>query len=79
MQTVKIKVGGQYVENYKLPQGKTNVEIEVYDGLNKLTKTYNLEVERCNSNNNYLKRLEIKKNASENYELTPSFNKNVSE
>ena len=78
-QTVKIKVGNNYVETYDLPIGKTNVVIEVYDGTNKLTRTYNLEVERCNSNNTYLKRLEIKKDNSENYELTPQFNKNVSE
>ena len=80
-QKVKIKVGDNYIENgaYQLQQGKTKVMVEVYDGMNKLTKVYELEVERCKSNNNYLSSLTIKKNNGENYELDPEFDKTKQE
>ena len=77
-QTVKIKVDDKYIEDYKLPLGKTNVTIEVYDGMNKLTRTYNLEVERCKSNNTYLKELNISHN-NKTYDLYPDFNKKIQE
>ncbi len=80
-QKVKMRVGENYIENgnYSLPVGKTKVKLEVYDGMNKKTKEYELEVERCKNNNTYLKKLEIKKNENENYELDPEFNKQVQE
>ena len=73
-QSVKVKVEGQEVENYELSVGETQVRIEVYDGFNVLTRTYQVNVERSKSRNTYLKKLEI-----EGYELTPEFNKNTQE
>lgn len=73
-QTVKFKVFDEYFESYNLPTGKTEVQVEVYDGLGKLTKTYTIEIDRGKSNNNYLKSLVI-----DDYELDPIFNKYTQE
>ena len=82
-QSVKFKINGNYYESYYLPVGTTNVEVEVYDGLLKHTKTYNLEIERALSNNTYLESLVITngKEGAEKimYELTPTFEKHIQE
>lgn len=58
-QTTKILVNNELANNYKLPVGKTNVTVEVYDGMENKTKEYLVIVERCKSSNSYLKSLEI--------------------
>lgn len=73
-QTVKFKVGEEYVTDYELKVGKTDVLVEVYDGMNKLTRTYTLSVERCKSNNTYLESLKI-----DDYVLDPVFDKKIQE
>ncbi|MBR1416333.1 MAG: cadherin-like beta sandwich domain-containing protein, partial [Bacilli bacterium] len=73
-QTVKVKVDGEEVDNYQLPVGNTMVDIEVYDGLNALTKTYHLNVVKGKSRNTYLSNLEV-----EGYVLSPTFNKKTQE
>lgn len=73
-QTVKIKIGNEYITDYSLPVGKTTVIVEVYDGVKVKTIEYIVVIERCKSNNNYLKLLEI-----EGYELEPDFNKTIQE
>lgn len=75
-QTVKYKIGDKEIDpnNYPLPVGKTVVSILVYDGMNTLTKTYSLEIERCESANNYLQSLII-----DGYDISPTFDKKVLE
>ena len=73
-QNVKILVGGNEVENYELPIGKTSAIVEVYDGMNKKTKEYTVIVERCKSTNTNLKSLSVT-----GYEFTPEFNKDIHE
>ncbi len=84
-QSVKIRVNDEYVNDYKLVMGKNTVYVEVYDGMNNLTRTYELEIERCKSNNTYLKELTITNGLESDdasyfeYELTPEFDKHVQE
>lgn len=73
-QTVKYKIGENYIEEYDLPLGITKVVIEVYDGMNEKTMEYTLNIERCKSSNAYLKDLNI-----DNYPLNIEFNKNILE
>ncbi|MBR1416538.1 MAG: cadherin-like beta sandwich domain-containing protein, partial [Bacilli bacterium] len=73
-QIVKIIVDDEEVEDYELLVGENNIQVEVYDGLGKHTKTYNLKVIRAKSRNTYLKQLNI-----EGYQLEPAFNKYIQE
>lgn len=73
-QTVKYKIGDEYIVDYKLPVGKTTVTIEVYDGMKVKTMEYTMEITRCKSNNTNLKSLEVT-----GYDLEPVFNKNTLE
>lgn len=73
-QTVKYKIGENYIEEYDLPLGITKVIVEVYDGMNEKTMEYTLNIERCKSSNAYLKDLSI-----DNYSLNVEFNKNILE
>ena len=73
-QQVKYKIGEEYITSYLLPMGKTNVTVEVYDGLNNKTMEYVLSIERCKSSNAYLKTLSVN-----GYTLNQTFNKNVLE
>ena len=73
-QTVKYKVGENYIDEYDLPLGITKVIVEVYDGMNEKTMEYTLNIERCKSSNAYLKDLNI-----DNYSLNVEFNKNILE
>lgn len=73
-QSVKFKIGDEYITSYNLPLGRTTVLVEVYDGMNNLTRIYSLEVERCKSNNTYLKSLTI-----DDYVLDPIFDKRTLE
>ena len=73
-QTVKIKVNDVYVNEYELPLGDTKVLVEVYDIMNKLTRTYTLNIKREQSNNTYLKSLEV-----DGFILEEEFNKHVQE
>lgn len=57
-QTVLIKVDGNPIEDYKLPFGITIVQVEVYDGMNVLTRTYEVQIERADSEENKLLTLE---------------------
>lgn len=73
-QTYKLKVNDKYVNEYELPVGTTEVLIEVYDGMSVKTKEYTLFIERCKSNNTYLKSLVI-----DGYEIEPIFDKTIME
>ncbi|MCM1053584.1 MAG: cadherin-like beta sandwich domain-containing protein [Ruminococcus sp.] len=73
-QSYKVKVADEYVEDYKLSVGKTNVTVEVYDGMGALTDTYTLEVTRNKPSNIYLKSLKV-----DDYVLEPEFKKDIFE
>lgn len=69
-QSYKLYVGEEEIKEYNLPVGTTEITIDVYDGMDKKTSTYTLSIERCKSNNTYLKSLSI-----EGYELDSTFDK----
>lgn len=73
-QTVKYRIGEQYITTYELPVGVTTVIVEVYDGMNQKTREYTLVIDRERSRNNNLASLEVV-----GYELDPEFNKSILE
>ncbi len=77
-QKVEISINSHSQENNLLDLGDNKVEVKVYDGLNNLTRTYIINIERCKSNNTYLSSIEIKANGS-NIEYEPIFDKHTQE
>ena len=84
-QSIKIKVNNEYVDDYKLELGKNKVQVEVYDGMGILTRTYTLNIERVKSNNTYLQKLTIDNGLDltdpnyTQYELDKEFDKHIQE
>ena len=72
--TNKVLVNGVETTTYNLSVGNNEVQVKVYDAVGKIIDTYLFNIERKESDNNYLSRLSIS-----GYDLSPEFNKETQE
>ena len=81
-QVVKFKINDEYVEDRKfnIPKGETELLVEVYDGLTRLTRTYSIKIHRLESASANLTDLKVlNPTTGEEFLLTPTFSKNIYE